>query len=110
MTGNQRLFASLSRTCGGTVSFGDDGVNKIVGINNIGKSPSTVLENILFVDGLKTNLISVSQLCDRDLDVTFKRSKCLIVNNNGELIFEANREKIRTLLSLMISLIKILSV
>ena len=35
----------------------------------------------------------MSQLYDRDLDVTFKRSKCLIVNNNGELIFEANRDK-----------------
>ena len=49
MTDNKYLFASLSRTQGGTVTFGDDGVNKIVCIDNIGKSPSTVSENILLV-------------------------------------------------------------
>ena len=28
-----------------------------------------------------------------NLDVTFKRSKCLIVNNDSELIFEASRDR-----------------
>jgi len=55
---NQHLFASLLRTQGETVIFGD-GVCKIIGIDNIGKPPSTILENILLVDGLKANLISV---------------------------------------------------
>jgi len=44
MTGNQHLFASLFMIQGGTVTFGDNEVGKIVDICNIGKSPSTVLE------------------------------------------------------------------
>ena len=28
-----------------------------------------------------------------NLDVTFKRSQCLIVNNDSELIFEASRDR-----------------
>ena len=58
MTNDQYLFASLSRTEGGTVTFGDYRVRKIVNIDNIGKPPSTILDNILLVDGLKVNLIS----------------------------------------------------
>jgi len=53
MMSNQHLFASLSRTQGGTVTFGDDGVSKIISIGNISKSLSTVLEYILLIDGLK---------------------------------------------------------
>ena len=58
MTNDQYLFASLSRTQGGTITFGDYRVGKIVSINNIGKPPSTILDNILLVHGLKVNLIS----------------------------------------------------
>jgi len=31
--------------------------------------------------------------CDKDLDVTFKRITCLIVNNNGEFVFVNNRNR-----------------
>ena len=91
--GNQHLFASLSRKQDGTVPFGDNGIGKIVGIGNISKPPSTDLKNILLIDSLKANLISVSQLCNRDFDVTCKYSKFLIVNNDGELICEANMDR-----------------
>jgi len=59
MTHNQHLFALLLRTQSGTTTFGDR-VGKIIGISNIGKSPPT-LEDALLIDGLKANLISVSQ-------------------------------------------------
>jgi len=35
----------------------------------------------------------VSQLCDVYLDVTFKRTKCLIISDDGMLVFEANRDR-----------------
>ena len=92
----------------GTVTFGDDGVGKIVGISNISIPP--FLENVLLVDGLKANLISVRQLYNKDFDVTFKHNKCLIANNNSELVLEANRERNIYTIELNVSLIKILSV
>ena len=35
----------------------------------------------------------MSQLCNKDLDVTFKFTKCLIVNDDGELVFKAGRDR-----------------
>ena len=75
MTGNSHLVASLLGIHGGAVAFGDDKVSKIVGIDNIDKSPYTILEDALLVDGLKANLIIFSQLCD------FHLNKCLIVES-----------------------------
>ena len=36
------------------------------------------MEQILFVDGLKHNLLSISQLCDEGNIVTFEHDKCII--------------------------------
>ena len=52
---------------GGTVTFGDDSKGTIIGIGNIQIGASPIIENIVLVDGLKHNLLSISQLCDRDL-------------------------------------------
>ena len=93
MMGNQHLFVSLSKTQGGTITFGDDEDGGIVGTGNIDKSPSIILEDVLFVDGLKANLVSISQLCNKDLDVTFKCTKCLIVNSDSKIVFEVSRDR-----------------
>ena len=38
---------------------------KIIGIGQVSKKDSTNIEDILLVDGLKHNLLNVSQLCDK---------------------------------------------
>ena len=38
---------------------------KITGIGQVGKKNSTHIEDVLLVDSLKHNLISISQLCDK---------------------------------------------
>ena len=53
------------------VIFEDDGKGKIIGIEIIGKKLFVILENILLVDDLKANLISISQLCDKNMNVIF---------------------------------------
>jgi len=64
MTGDRRKFVSLSKK-EGNVSFGS-GSGRIVGkgivtlINGKGKA-----QDDLLVDGLKHNLLSVSQICDQ---------------------------------------------
>ena len=67
------LFATLSSCKGDTVTFGDDGKDKIIGIGAIGKKSFPTLENLLLVDGLKANLIRISQLCDKDMNVIFRQ-------------------------------------
>ncbi|KAH9781613.1 hypothetical protein KPL71_008538 [Citrus sinensis] len=50
MTGNYAWFSSFTKIeNGGDVSFGDNSKGKILGIGNVGKVSSTLIENILFV-------------------------------------------------------------
>jgi len=70
MTWDINNFAILSRYHeGGTVTFGDDSKGKIVGISNIILGSSPLIENVVLVDGLKHNLLSFSQLCDKGFKV-----------------------------------------
>jgi len=89
MTEGPNLFATLSSYKGGMVTFEDDGKGKIIGTGTIGKKHFPTLENVLLVDGLKTNLISVNQLCDKGMNVIFRPSKCIIIDREGNLLFEA---------------------
>jgi len=72
MTWDINNFATLSRYHeGGTVTFGDDSKRKIVGIGNIKLSSSLMIENVVLVDVLNHNLLSISQLCDKGFNVIF---------------------------------------
>jgi len=51
------------------------------------------LENILLVKGLVSNLISISQLCDQELEVNFNKTKCLVTNQKGEVLMRGIRTK-----------------
>ena len=44
---------------------------KILGIDNLIKHGLPRLNNVLLVKGLTTNLISISQLCDQGMEVSF---------------------------------------
>ena len=48
------------------MAFGNEKSKTIVGIGKIGELLSHSIENAYLVDGLKHNLLSVSQLCDKD--------------------------------------------
>ena len=47
------------------MTYGDDNKGKIVGVEKIGTNPSTSTENVLLIDGLKHNLLSIYQLCEK---------------------------------------------
>ena len=59
----------------------------IVGIGKIGESLSHFIDSVYLVDGLKHNLLSVSQLCDKDNLVVFSPTRCLVANmNTGDVV------------------------
>ena len=80
MTEDKSMFTSLSSKDDGYVTFGDNSKGKIIGIGNVGKEPSPIIENVLLVDGLKHNLFSISQLCDRENRVIFDNATRTIEN------------------------------
>ena len=74
------------------VSYGDNGRGRIIGIGQVGESPS--IENVFYVQGLQHNLMSVSQLCDNGYDVLFTKSKCLLrEENTSKIVYEGKRVK-----------------
>ncbi|XP_070025198.1 uncharacterized protein [Nicotiana sylvestris] len=65
MTGSKNQFLSLEDLKGGNVSFGNGKKCEIIRVGMVGKTDSHSIENVYLIDGLKYNLIIVSQLCDR---------------------------------------------
>jgi hypothetical protein len=44
------------------------------------------LDNVLLVEGLTGNLISISQLCDHGLDVNVNKSMCIVSSKDKEVM------------------------
>ncbi|CAL2269967.1 unnamed protein product [Prunus armeniaca] len=65
MTGEKSYFSEISPECvSGMVTFGDGRKSKILGKGKIMATGTPSLDNVLLVENLQANLISVSQLCD----------------------------------------------
>ncbi|POO02797.1 hypothetical protein TorRG33x02_017830 [Trema orientale] len=93
MTGDYFLLSSFTKENEGHVMFGNNVKGKILGIDNMGITSSPIIENILLIDSLKYNLLSISQFCDKGYRVIFEPSLCLIENTcSKEIIFEGERK------------------
>ena len=92
MTRDKSLFTKLSSKDGGFVTFGDNKKGKIIRISSISISPNPSIENVLLVNGLKYNLLSISQLCDNGNRVIFDKLHCSIESiNDHKALFVINR-------------------
>ncbi|KAL8088649.1 hypothetical protein AgCh_038434 [Apium graveolens] len=81
MTGYKSLLSKFEEKVGPNVSYGDGNLEKISGYDKI-KVGNVIIENIALVAGLKHNLISVSQICDRGYHVNFDKEHCEIVSKS----------------------------
>jgi hypothetical protein len=95
MTGDKGKFLSLSERKSGNITFGNDAPGKIKGKGMVslsnGKGKS---QDVLIVDGLKNNLLSVSQKCDRGCEVVFTSKDCKIKYvNSGQVVAKGIRTK-----------------
>nr|XP_012575063.1 uncharacterized protein LOC105852845 [Cicer arietinum] len=86
MTGDKSKFLSLTLKEGGFVKYGDNNRGKIIGIGDIGNESTTVIKNVLYVEGLKHNLLSISQLCDKGFQVSFSSQSCIIEHKDDKNI------------------------
>ena len=59
MTCDFSKFSTFTKNDGEFVTFGDNVKEKIIGIGNVGNSSPSIIENILLVDNLKHNLLSL---------------------------------------------------
>ena len=65
MTADKTKFCLLTENDGGQVTFGGNSKEKIIGFGKVGKSLSSYIDDVMLVEGLAYNLMSISQLCDK---------------------------------------------
>nr|GEV48359.1 hypothetical protein [Tanacetum cinerariifolium] len=90
MTGNIKLLINFVWKCLGTVHFGNDHIAVILGYGDL-KWGNITITRVYFVEGLGHNLFSVSQFCDADLEVAFRRNTCFIRDLDGVDLLKGNR-------------------
>jgi hypothetical protein len=78
MTEDISKFSNLVLKAKGYVTYGDNNKEKILGIGKVGAPPFTSIEDILYVEKLKYNLLSVNQLCHKGFIIKFNKDECLI--------------------------------
>ncbi|RDX92029.1 hypothetical protein CR513_25904, partial [Mucuna pruriens] len=89
----------------GIVSFGGSGKGKIVGISKVGKHHLPTIKNVLYVDGLKYNLLSICQFCNNGHENLYrinlhelnnKKETCLMSKDDERWIWHKKTSRIVT--------------
>ena len=94
MTGNGKRFTSIEEGSSDyeRITFGDNSKGKVRGMGKIAISNDLSISNVLLVESLSYNLLSVAQLCDLDLICKFSSSGVVITSvKDDSLIFKGFR-------------------
>ena len=60
MTGDKSKFCLLTENDGGKVIFGENSKGKIIGFEKVSKNFSSYIDDVMLVEGLNYNLLSIS--------------------------------------------------
>jgi hypothetical protein len=93
MTYDDDMFLTLRKGRDGSMSFGSDDSTRIIRICTVRiGNKDTTAENVLLVEDMKHNLLSVSQMCDQGHKIVFDSQKCEIrKSSSGKLVAIAVR-------------------
>ena len=91
MTGDKFSFTSLENDDGGVVTFGVGSLARVKGEGSITIPSFPKLEGVLYVEGLKTNLFSISQMFDKEYKVNFHQDLCEIITKKGKVVIIGHR-------------------
>ena len=91
MTGCKPLLEEYHVQDGPTITFGNDGGGKTEGYGMLNNG-QVKFTKVAYVNGLKYNLISVSQLCDDGFRVLFDIAQGTIFNKDWQVVLIAPRK------------------
>lgn len=91
MIGDKPFFTSLEDYNGGTITLGDGSLARVKGKRSIFFLDYPKLDGVPYVDRLKANLLSISQICDNQHRVNFSQNKCQVINKDGKVIITRHR-------------------
>jgi len=87
------MFLTLTMIEGGAVGFVGNQTYRIIGTRTISNS-SISINNVWLVDGLRHNLLSISQFCDSGYDVMFDKRNCTVINKSYKsIVFKGKGRK-----------------
>ena len=91
MTGDSTLLTEFKERAGPSITFGDDSKGFTMGYGLISKE-NVIIDEVALVDGLKHNLLSISQLCDKVNTVTFNSEACVVTcKKNNKVVLTGFR-------------------
>ncbi|RVW72133.1 hypothetical protein CK203_057985 [Vitis vinifera] len=79
-------FTSLENYNGGTIIVGDGNLAHVKRNGSIAIPSCPKLDEVLYVEGLKANLLSISQICNKNHKVNFHQDLCEVVNKKGKVV------------------------
>ena len=91
ITGDQSLFKVFEYKKGGNVTFSDRSKSQIKEKGTISLPGLPDIANVLYVKGLRVNLLSISQICDQDFTVLFSKGKCVVMDKSGKKLISGVR-------------------
>jgi len=92
MTGDKSMFVNIIFNQEGHVTYGDNNKGRILGRGSIGDKSILLIHDILYVEGLKYNLLSISQLCYKGYPIIFKPNSCeIFLPNSKEVMLIGKR-------------------
>jgi len=83
MIGEASKLINLKWKPAGFVTYGDNNRGRILGAGDIGRENKVIIKDLLLVQGLKHNLLSISQLCGRGYKITFEPEQCIIADSES---------------------------
>ncbi|MGI4673371.1 hypothetical protein ACR2XN_28305 [Klebsiella pneumoniae] len=91
MTGNKALLSEFEEKAGPVLSYGDGNLGHILGYGKIAFG-NVIIQEVALVDGLKHNLLSISQITDRGYHVDFFETHCEITSKkDGKVVLTGYR-------------------
>jgi len=88
MTGDNSKFVKWHLKHEGHVTYGDNNIERILDRGTAGDKNTFLINEVLFVEGLKHNLLSISHLCDKNYQLIFKPNiyEISLSNTQGVLL------------------------
>jgi hypothetical protein len=91
MTGDKTLLKEVQMGKGGRITNGDGSQSKVIGKGIIDIPGLGTSQEALYVEGLKENLLTISQFCDNNLVVQFSKKECNIFDSSGKWLMGGER-------------------
>ncbi|KAJ9551501.1 hypothetical protein OSB04_015546 [Centaurea solstitialis] len=92
MTGRKEILHNFKPKFCGLVQFGNEQYAPIVGYGDVIQDKVTI-KKVSLVEGLGHNLFSIGQFCDKDLEVGFKKRRCVVKTEAGKELLVGTRRR-----------------